>query len=478
MLGRTRSRFPEGAAGFPVACLCLEDDPCLMKPLVALIGRTNVGKSTLFNRLTRQSRALVDDQPGVTRDRLYGDVTWEDHAFLLIDTGGFGDTEDALSSRVRQQAELAAGEADLVLFMVDGRQEIQPDDLEVAQYLRRSGKPVLLVINKIDGPKQETRLPEFYRFGLTPLFPISAQHGLGVGSLLDAVVRYLPAAPDAGEPPEGIRVAVLGRPNVGKSSFINRVLGEERLIVSDTPGTTRDAIDAPLIWDNRPYVLIDTAGIRRRSRIHQNLERGMIWQALRALQRAEVVLLLLDAQEGLTEQDLRILNFIAVAGKGCLIGVNKWDVVGKDSQTQKAALDRLNMGLQLISYAPVLPLSVLTGYQVSKVFPLLDEIYRQCQFRAATGELNRIFAQIVAAHPPPRYRHRSVKIYYLTQPDSRPPTFVAFTNIPGAAPDSYRRYLINQLRERLGLPYAPIRLHFKGKKHRRGSRIASGQSKD
>ncbi len=290
-----------------------------MKSLVALIGRTNVGKSTLFNRFTRESRALVDDRPGVTRDRLYGSVTWDDHSFLLIDTGGFGGTEDSLSGQVRRQAELAAAEADLILFMVDGRQEIHPDDLEVVNFLRRSGTPILLVINKMDGPKQEAHLPEFFRFALTPMFPISAAHGLGIDSLLEAVVQHLPQETHL-EPLAGIQVAVLGRPNVGKSSFINRVLGEDRMVVSDSPGTTRDAIDAPLTWDGRPYVLIDTAGIRRRRSVNENLERGMIWQALRAMQRAEIVLLLLDVQEGLTEQDLRILNLIAQAGKGCLIG--------------------------------------------------------------------------------------------------------------------------------------------------------------
>jgi GTP-binding protein len=439
-----------------------------MKPLVALIGRTNVGKSTLFNRFTRGSRALVDDRPGVTRDRLYGTVSWDDHSFLLIDTGGFGGLEDNLSGQVRHQAELAAAEADLIIFLVDGRQEIQPDDLEAAQFLRRSGKPILLAINKMDGPKQEALLPEFFRFGLTPIYPISAEHGLGLQSLLEAIVNHLPQETEPSELYPGIRVAVLGRPNVGKSSFINRVLGEDRMVVSDAPGTTRDAIDAPLTWDGRPYLLIDTAGIRRRSRVHENLERGMVWQALRAMQRAEVILVLLDVQEGLTEQDLRILYLIAQAGKGCLIGLNKWDLMAGDVKEQKLLLDRVKTTLELMPYAPVLPMSVKTGYQVSKVFPLIDKIYEQIQFRATTGELNRIFAAIVSAHNPPRFRHRSVKFYYVTQAESQPPTFVAFTNIPGAVPESYRRYLINQLRERLGLPYATIRLYFKGKERRRG----------
>ena len=348
-----------------------------MKFLVALLGRTNVGKSTLFNRLTRNSRALVDDRPGITRDRLYGSVTWDDHSFLLIDTGGFGGTADNLSDQVRRQAELAAAEADLLLFMVDGRQEIQPDDLEVAQFLRRSGKPILLVINKMDGPKQDARLPDFYRFGLTPLYPVSAEHGLGVGSLLEAVIHHLPPETHTTEAYPGIRVAVLGRPNVGKSSFINRVLGEDRMVVSDSPGTTRDAIDIPLTWNGRPYVIVDTAGIRRRSRVHENLERGMIWQALRAMHHAEVILLLLDVQEGLTEQDLRILHLIAQAGKGCLIGLNKWDLMEGKAKEQTLLLERLQTDLELMPYAPVLPLSVITGYQVPKVFPLIDNISEQ-----------------------------------------------------------------------------------------------------
>ncbi len=438
-----------------------------MKPLVALIGRTNVGKSTLFNRFTRESRALVDDRPGVTRDRLYGTVTVDEHSFLLIDTGGFGGLEDNLSSQIRHQAELAAAEADLIIFMVDGRQEIQPDDLEVAQFLRRSDKPILLVVNKMDGPKQDTLLPEFYRFGFTPLYPISAEHGLGLQTLLEAVIQHLPRETEPAEAYPGIRVAVLGRPNVGKSSFINRVLGQDRLLVSDSPGTTRDAIDTPLTWDGRPYVLVDTAGIRRRSRVQENLEKGMVWQALRAMQKAEVILVLLDVQEGLTEQDLRVLYLVAQAGKGCLIGLNKWDLKEGDRREQKMLLDKVKTTLELMPYAPVLPMSVKTGYQVPKVFALIEQIYEQLQFRATTGELNRIFTDIVRAHTPPRFRHRTVKFYYVTQAESRPPTFIAFTNIPGAVPDSYRRYLTNQLRERLGLPYAPIRLYFKGKERRR-----------
>ncbi|MGQ9921963.1 MAG: ribosome biogenesis GTPase Der [Desulfobacca sp.] len=447
--------------------------PKSTQPFVALIGRTNVGKSTLFNRLTRQSRALVDDQPGVTRDRLYSPVTWEDRSFILIDTGGFGGTSDDLGRAVRRQAEAAAAEADLILFLVDATRDVQADDLEVATFLRRTGKPVLLVVNKVDGPKQEALVPAFYELGFSPLYPISAAHGLGVANLLAAIVAQLPPVAAAAEPPVGLRVAVLGRPNVGKSSFINRVLSEERLLVSDSPGTTRDAVDTPLLWEGHPYILIDTAGIRRRSRIQADLERGMVWQALRALERAEVVLFLVDVSEGLAEQDLRILHLVAQAGKGCLIGLNKWDLLQGSEKEKQHTLAWLRTNLRLMPYAPLLPLSVATGYQVAKVFPLIEKIAAQWQFRAGTGELNRVFTDIVKAQPPPRFRHRSVRFYYITQAGSRPPTFIIFTNYPGAVPESYRRYLSNQLRERLDLPYAPLRLYFKGKERRR-SRTGSG----
>lgn len=437
-------------------------------PLVAIIGRANVGKSTLFNRLSRQSRALVDNRPGVTRDRLYTPVTWQDQTFILIDTGGFGITPDDLSREVRRQAQSAAAEADLILFLVDGSMDIQPDDLDVADFLRRAGKPVLLVVNKIDGPKQEALVPAFFQLGFSPLYPVSAAHGLGIEGLLETIVEHLPPSGPAEESPPGIRIAVLGRPNVGKSSFINRVLGEDRLLVSDTPGTTRDAVDTPLVWEGRSYVLIDTAGIRRRSRVQEDLERGMIWQALRALARADVVLFLVDISEGLTDQDLRILGLVAQAGKGCLIGLNKWDLLQGTEKEKQHTLDWLHTNLRVMPFAPLLPLSVVTGFQVAKVFPLIEEIFAQLRYRAGTGELNRKFTEIVHAQPPPRFRHQSVKFYYITQTGTQPPTFIVFTNIPGGVPESYRRYLTNQLRGRLGLPYAPIRLHFKGKDRRRG----------
>lgn len=441
-----------------------------MNPLVAIIGRANVGKSTLFNRLTRGPRSLVDNRPGVTRDRHYGTVTWDDRTFTLVDTGGFEWAAGELGNQVRKQAELAITEADAILFMVDGRQEPQGGDEQVAQFLRRSGKPLFLVINKVEGPGQEAGLPEFYRFGITPLFPISAAHGQGIGALVEALMTRLPPPATAPETETGIRVAILGRPNVGKSSFINRLLGEERLVISPWPGTTRDAIDTPLELGGRKYVLIDTAGIRRKSRIWEKLERGMVFQAFRALERADVALLLLDAQEGLTEQDLKIAGQILEAGKGGLVGINKWDLIVDQPRRGQILLDEVTHGLEFMSFVPILPLSVVTGYYLDRVFPLINEIYEQSRFRLGTAELNKIFTEIIARHSPPRYRHRTVRFHYLTQAEILPPTFIVFTNYPQGIPESYRRYLINQLRERLGLPYAPLRLFFKGKKSRSRNR--------
>jgi GTP-binding protein len=434
---------------------------------VAIIGRANVGKSTLFNRLTRTSQALVADFPGVTRDRLYGQVDWEDFSFLLVDTGGLVGGEEELGELVRRQAEAAVAEADVLLLVMDGKEGPQAGDGEVIDYLRRTGKPFLLVVNKIDHPGREERLPEFYRFGVTPLLPVSAVHGLGLDALLAALVEKLPQPEEAAEPPlPGIRVAILGRPNVGKSSLVNRFLGQERLLVSPRPGTTRDVVDTPLTWQDQDYVLVDTAGLRRPSQVAAGLERQMVLKAIKALSRAEVALLLLDAQEGLTQQDLRIAGLIQDQGKGCLILVNKWDLVKPDPQQAQKVLERVASGLEVIAYVPVLPVSVKTGYNTHKVFPLLHDIYQQSRRRVATRELNLLLKEITDRVPPSRYRDRPVKFLYLTQAEIQPPTFIAFVNQPAGVKDSYRRYLVKQLRERLNLPHAPVRLYLKGRKRR------------
>ncbi|MCK9377232.1 MAG: ribosome biogenesis GTPase Der [Syntrophobacterales bacterium] len=436
------------------------------QPLVAIIGRANVGKSTLFNRLTRSSQALVADIPGVTRDRHYGNVSWDDHTVLLVDTGGLVGGEADLAELVRRQAGAAVAEADVLLLVVDGREGPQESDAEVVDYVRRTGKPILLVVNKMDHPSLDAGLPEFYRFGLEPLYPVSATHGLGLGALLDGLAAVLPAPAELAAPGPGIRVAIVGRPNVGKSSLINHFLGEERLLVSPQPGTTRDAIDTAMTWDGVDYVLVDTAGLRRPSHVDPGLERQMVLKTIKALSRAEVAVLMLDANEGLTGQDLRIIGLIEDQGKGCLVLVNKWDLVRHDFKEARTLLEKATSGLEFMAYAPVLPVSVLTGYNLRRVFPLIKEIHTQTASRVGTGELNRLLAEITGRTPPPRYRDRPVKFYYLTQAEIHPPTFIAFVNQPQGVPDHYRRYVVKQLREKLGLTYAPLRLFLKGRQRR------------
>lgn len=436
------------------------------QPLVAIIGRANVGKSTLFNRLTRSSKALVANIPGVTRDRHYGTLTFDDHTVLLVDTGGLVGGEEDLSGLVRRQAEAAVSEADAILLVVDGRQGPQEGDAEVVDYLRRVGKPIFLVVNKIDHPGLEAQAPEFYRFGLDPLYPVSATHGLGLGTLLSALGEVLPAPRELESSTPGIRVAIIGRPNVGKSSLINHFLGEERHLVSPLPGTTRDAIDSAFTWDGVDYVLVDTAGLRRPSHVGQGLERQMVLKTIKALSRAEVAVLMLDAEEGLTGQDLRIIGLIEDQGKGCLVLMNKWDLVRDEPKEAKKLLEKATSGLEFMAYAPVLPVSVLTGFNLRRIFPLIQTIHTQSGTRVGTGVLNRLLSEITGRVPPPRYRDRPIKFYYLTQAEVQPPTFIAFVNQPQGVPDHYRRYVVKQLREKLGLTYAPVRLFLKGRQSR------------
>jgi GTP-binding protein len=432
--------------------------------LVAIIGRANVGKSTLFNTLTRSSQALVGDIPGVTRDRHFGRVIWEDRAFFLVDTGGLGGAEDELGRQVQLQAEAAVADADVILLVMDGKEGPQAGDAEVVDFLRTTGKPLFLVINKIDNPGRELNLAEFYTFGLTPLYPVSATHKLGLASLLTDVLQSLPQQPEILEETLGVRVAVVGRPNVGKSSFINRVLGEERLIVSDLPGTTRDAIDTPLTFQGREYMFIDTAGLRRPSHVNPGLEKYMVMKAMKALERCDVALLLIDAEEGVTGQDLRIASLIAEEGKGCAVGLNKWDLLAKEDRP--GTMRKAKEALEFLSYAPLVSLSVLTGQNLARIFTLIDEIYQQMGQRAGTGELNQLFTRITQKVRPPLFRYRPVKFYYLTQPETHPPTFIAFVNHPEGVPESYRRYLVKQLREHLGLKYSPLRLFLKKRQGR------------
>jgi GTP-binding protein len=436
------------------------------QPLVAIVGRANVGKSTLFNRLTRSSKALVADLPGVTRDRHYGTFTFDDRTILLVDTGGLVGGEEELSGLVRREAEAAVSEADAILLVVDGRQGPQEGDAEVVDFLRRTAKPVLLVVNKIDHPGLDLQVPEFYRFGMDPLFPVSATHGLGVGTLLAALGEVLPPPQELASATPGIRVAIVGRPNVGKSSLVNHFLGEERLLVSPIPGTTRDAIDSPFSSDGVDYVLVDTAGLRRPSHVERGLERQMVLKTIKALSRAEVAVLMLDAMEGLTGQDLRIIGLIEDQGKGCLVLMNKWDLKRDEPKEAKKLLEKATSGLEFMAYAPVLPVSVSTGYNLRRIFPILQTIHTQSSTRVGTGVLNRLLAEITDRTPPPRYRDRPLKFFYLTQAEVQPPTFIAFVNQPQGVPEHYRRYVVKQLRDKLGINYAPVRLILKGRQRR------------
>ncbi len=440
--------------------------PAPTLPMVAIIGRANVGKSTLFNRLTQSTQALVGDQPGVTRDRHVGKVSYDGQSFLLVDTGGLTGAEDELGALIRRQAEAAVAEADLILLVMDGKTGPLPGDEEVVSFLRSTGKPVLLVINKMDHPGRDMVLPEFYRFGLEPMQAVSAEHRLGLGGLLKEIVQRLPPTAAAPEAEAAIRVAVVGRPNVGKSSLINRVLGEERFIVSDRPGTTRDAIDTPLHFQGRDYILIDTAGMRRPSFRQPGLERIMVLKAVRALERAQVAVLLLDASEGVTAQDLRIASLIEQEAKGCLVGLNKWDLVAREDREPRLAQVRRELGF--LAFAPLVPLSARTGLNIGRLFNWLEVIHDQMGTRVGTGRLNQVLQEIIGRVKPPLFHFRPVKFYYLTQPETFPPTFVAFVNHPEGVPESYRRYLVKQLRDKLGLTHAPLRLFLK-KRQRRGS---------
>ncbi len=435
-----------------------------MKPIIAILGRPNVGKSTLFNRVAGRKKAIVWDEPGVTRDRNYADVEWEGKSFTLIDTGGFEPvSKDRLFMQMREQCQLAMEEADAILFTMDGKEGLTPTDKEIADILRKLNKPVFYIVNKIDGPKHEERGLEFYGLGVETIYSISAEHGYGVRGLMDQVVKALPSLPDEKWDKEVTKVAVLGRPNVGKSSLVNRLLGYKRVLVDEAPGTTRDAIDTLLERDGRRYILIDTAGIRRKSRISLRLEKYSIVEALRTLDRSNVALLLLDSKEGVTDQDARVGGFIHEKGKGCILVVNKWDLVEKDSQTMVQQEREIREGLKYLPYAPILFISALTGQRVNKVLDVIDRVSDQIRKRVPTSQLNKYFGRWIEAFPPPLYKGRQVKLNYITQVSTAPPTFVVYTNKPEGIHFSYERYLLNQMREAFGFEGAPVRLLFRKK---------------
>ena len=439
-----------------------------MKPVIAIVGRPNVGKSTLFNRIAGGKKAIVENEPGVTRDRNYADVEWEDHSFTLIDTGGFEPvSKDRLFVQMREQVQLAMDEADAILFVMDGKEGLSPSDKDIADILRRQRKPVFYVVNKIDGPKHEDRALDFYGLGVDPLYSVSAEERYGVGDLMDDVVKVLPKATEEALDQEATKVAVVGRPNVGKSSLINQFLGYKRVIVDEAPGTTRDAIDTMFEKDGKRYVLIDTAGIRRKNRISLRLEQYSIVEALRTIDRCDVAILVMDSREEVTDQDARIGGFIHEKGKGCVLVMNKWDLVEKESDTMMEFEERVKESLKYLHYAPIVFISAMTGQRISKVLETVDRVAEQTKKRITTSELNKHFGRWVTDLSPPLYRNRAVKMNYITQVSTAPPTFVISTNYPQSIHFSYERYLLNKMRRQFGFEGTPIRFLFRKKAKQR-----------
>ena len=438
------------------------------KPIVAVVGRPNVGKSTLFNALAGGRISIVKDTPGITRDRIYADVTWLDRTFTLVDTGGIEpDSRDIILSQMREQAQIAMDTADVILFMVDVRQGLQDADAKVADMLRRCHKPVVLAVNKTDDfQKYMADVYEFFNLGIGTPIPVSAAGRLGIGELLDEVTSHFPEEESAGEEDERPRVAIVGKPNVGKSSVINKLIGENRVIGSDIAGTTRDAVDTEVIHNGREYVLIDTAGLRRKNKIKEELEKFMIIRTVGAVERADVVVLIIDAQEGVTEQDAKIAGIAHERGKGVIIAVNKWDLIEKDDKTIYKYKNRIREVLSYMPYAEILFISAKTGQRLAKLFDLIDVVIENHAQRVSTGVLNEIMTEAVALQQPPSDKGKRLKLYYITQVSVKPPTFVIFVNDRELMHFSYTRYLENKIREAFGFRGTPLRLIVRERKEK------------
>ena len=437
-----------------------------MKPIVAIVGRPNVGKSTLFNRLSETRKVIVIDQPGATRDRNYADSNWNGKTFMIIDTGGFEPaTSERMLIQMREQTNMAIEEADAIIFLMDGREGLTPSDIEITKLLRKTKQPVFYVANKIDNLKQEDLAFDFYRLGVDRIYSISSQHGLGVGDLLDDVVEHLPEIPVRDDKEERIRIAVIGKPNVGKSSLINKILGYERTIVNPTPGTTRDSVDTAFDLNDRKYLLIDTAGIRKKSKVSLQLEKYSVLEAIKTLARCDIALVMIDAQEGVTEQDTKIAGLAYERGAACIIILNKWDLIEKDNSTIGTHVRHVKDSLKYLDFAPIITVSALSGQRLRKVFDLIDNVYDQYTKRVSTSLLNTKLAEFTERLSPPRYRNRPNKINYATQISVKPPTFVFFVREPKAVYFSYERYLANRIHEELGFENTPTRLIFRKKGH-------------
>lgn len=424
----------------------------MSKPIVAIVGRPNVGKSTLFNALAGERISIVKDYPGVTRDRIYADVTWLDTQFTVIDTGGIEpDSKDQMLSHMREQAQIAIDTADVIIFLVDVRQGLVDSDFKVADMLRRSGKPVVLTVNKVDNfEKLMPDVYEFYNLGIGDPFPISASGKLGFGELLDEVTKHFTKRVSADAEDERPRIAIVGKPNVGKSSIVNKLVGEKRVIVSNIAGTTRDAIDTPIRRNGKEYILIDTAGLRRKSKIKEELERYSIVRTVAAIERSDVVVLVIDATEGVTEQDAKIAGIAHERGKGMVIAVNKWDLIEKDNNTVKKYTSDIKEILSFMPYAEILFISAETGQRLHRLFEIIEVVIQNQNLRIATGVLNEILMEAVTLQQPPSDKGKRLKIYYMTQVGVKPPTFVLFVNDKELMHFSYTRYIENKIREAFG----------------------------
>ena len=438
------------------------------KAILAIVGRPNVGKSTLFNTLAGEKISIVEDHPGVTRDRIYADVTWLNHSFSMIDTGGIEmDSKDKMLKHMREQADIAIDTADVILFLVDVRQGLVDADFKVADMLRKSGKPVILVVNKVDNfEKYMPDVYEFYNLGIGDPHPISAASKLGIGDMLDAVMELFDLEKIEEEEDDRPKIAIVGKPNAGKSSLINNLLGENRVIVSDVAGTTRDAIDTEIVYNGTEYVFIDTAGLRRKSKIKENIERYCIIRTVAAIERSDVVILMIDATEGVSEQDAKIAGIAHDRGRGLIIAVNKWDAIEKDNHTVKEYTKKVRDILSFVPYAEIIFISALTGQRTKKIFDLLETVIENHAMRIQTGVLNEILMEAVALQQPPSDKGKRLKLFYMTQVSTKPPTFVLFVNKKELMHFSYQRYIENRIRDTFGFMGTPIRIFIRERKEK------------
>ncbi|NHM29113.1 ribosome biogenesis GTPase Der [Neobacillus terrae] len=436
----------------------------MVKPVIAIVGRPNVGKSTIFNRIVGERISIVEDIPGVTRDRIYSSGEWLTHDFNIIDTGGIDIGDEPFLDQIRQQAEIAIDEADVIIFLTNGREGVTSADEEVAKILYKSKKPVVLAVNKIDNPEMKDQIYDFYSLGFGEPFPISGSHGIGLGDLLDEASKHFPKSNQADYDDDVIKFSLIGRPNVGKSSLVNALLGEERVIVSNIAGTTRDAIDTPYTYDGQEYVIIDTAGMRKKGKVYESTEKYSVLRALRAIERSDVVLVVIDGEEGILEQDKKIAGYAHEAGRAIVIVVNKWDAVEKDEKTMKEFEQNIREHFQFLSYAPIVFLSAKTKKRIHTLLPMINMASENHAMRVQTNILNDVIMDAVAMNPTPTDKGRRLKIYYVTQVAIKPPTFVVFVNEPELMHFSYERFLENRIRDAFGFEGTPIKLYARERK--------------